>query len=445
VVPRVRVRWVIFGFLFAFTFAAYVQRTAISVASVRMMPELGLSQLQIGWLETAFLVTYTALQFPGGVLGQFVGMSRMMTLCGALAVAATLAVPVLPAVAAGGVLFGVLLLAQLVLGVAQAPLFGLVTGLLERWFPPQQWALTQGATSAGMGLGAAAAPAAIAALMVSVGWRAALVIVALPVVALVAMWWRYGRDAPWLHPDVSQAEFSEVGTRAEDVSVVVPTWARMRALLLNRDMAALAVSYLAMNVVFYLITYWSFLYLVQARHFGVLDGGMAASVPSIGGAVGAWVGGVAGSRLTRRLGARAGLRVVPLVTLPLAGVLLLASVHVDSAVAALGGLALALGFLEMNEGCFWAAAMEIGGVDAVAAGGILNTGGNVGGIVATPLVAWLSGGGNWTTPFVLGAGCAALSAGLWLVIQPMRPGVRHWGPGPKAPAGVRGAEPPGIF
>jgi len=102
---RPRVRWVIFGFLFAFTFAAYVQRTAISVAAVPMMPQLGLSQVQIGWLETAFLISYTALQFPGGVLGQFIGMSRMLTLCGSLAVLATMAIPMAPAVASGNVLF----------------------------------------------------------------------------------------------------------------------------------------------------------------------------------------------------------------------------------------------------------------------------------------------------------------------------------------------------
>ncbi len=92
--------------------------------------------------------------------------------------------------------------------------------------------------------------------------------------------------------------------------------------------------------------------------------------------------------------------------------------HAASAWVALAGLTFAFGLLETNESCFWAASMEIGREDAVAAGAILNTGGNLGGIIATPIVAALSGGGNWTTPFIAGAACAALSAALWLVINP---------------------------
>ena len=65
-----RVRWKIFLFLFGFGFIAYLQQRSITVASYQMMPQLGLSQMQIGWLETALIVGYTIMQFPGGVLGQ---------------------------------------------------------------------------------------------------------------------------------------------------------------------------------------------------------------------------------------------------------------------------------------------------------------------------------------------------------------------------------------
>jgi sugar phosphate permease len=413
-----RLRWVIFAFLFAFTFAAYVQRTAISVAAEPMMPQLGLTQLQIGWLETAFLVSYTALQFPAGVLGQFLGSRLMLTLCGALAVAATIAVPVLPALTTGGMLFILLLLAQFILGAAQAPLFALVSGALERWFPSHQWALTQGLSSSGIGLGAAAAPAVIASLMVVLGWQMALLIVALPVVPLMLAWWAFARDSPWHHPRVTAHELSELTHAPCERAITPPTWPRVRKLLLNRDLIGLTLSYTAMNFVFYLITLWSFLYLVQARHFTVLAGGLSAAVPSLGGAAGAAIGGIAASALTRKLGARKGLKIVPLLTLPASGILLLISVHAASAWVALAGLTFAFGLLETNESCFWAASMEIGREDAVAAGAILNTGGNLGGIIATPIVAALSGGGNWTTPFIAGAACAALSAALWLVINP---------------------------
>jgi sugar phosphate permease len=206
------------------------------------------------------------------------------------------------------------------------------------------------------------------------------------------------------------------------------------ALLLNRDLAGLTLSYFAMNLVFYLISFWSFLYLVQARHFSVLQGGFATALPLLAGAAGAGLGGIGASRFSARLGARAGLRILPVLTLPLSGVMLLVSVHVVSAWVALAGLSLAFCLLEANEGPFWAAAMEIGGQDAVAASAILNTGGNLGGIVATPLIAALSGGGDWNTPFVGGAGCALFSAMIWLLINPA-PSASSVAIGRVAPAG----------
>jgi ACS family glucarate transporter-like MFS transporter len=426
VFPRLRVRWIIFTFMFLFTFAAYVQRTAISVAAEPMMPQLGLTQAQIGWLETAFLISYTALQFPGGIVGQFLGARLSFATSGLISVAATLAIPILPSFARGTALFWWLAMAQFTLGVSQAPLFAMLSGTLERWFPPRQWALTQGLTSCGIGLGGAAAPAMIASLMVVAGWRSALVTVALPVLALVALWWWRARDTPLQDRSVTQAELAELpdgvaalttGTQAAGG----PSWRRVRALLTNRDLAGLTLSYFTMNLVFYLISFWSFLYLVQARHFTALQGGLAAALPLLAGAAGAGLGGIGASRLTARLGARAGLRMLPVLTLPLAGALLLLSVHVASAWVALAGLSLAFGLLETNEGPFWAASMEIGRQDAVAAGAILNTGGNLGGIVATPLIAAISGGGDWNTPFIAGAGCALLSALIWLCINPAAP------------------------
>ena len=416
-----RQRWIIFGFLFLFTFAAYVQRTAITVAAEPMMPQLGLTQLQIGWLETAFLVSYTALQFPGGLAGQFLGARRAFTLCGVLSLLATLAVPLLPSMAHGKRLFVTLLSAQFLLGASQAPIFAMLSGTLECWFPPRQWALTQGLSSCGIGLGGAAAPAAIASLMVMLGWRTALLMVALPMAFLAALWWQQGRDRPSQHPKVTAAERAELPDAHASIGMARPSWRRIRALLINPDLIGLTLSYFTMNLVFYLITFWSFLYLVQARHFTVLQGGLAASLPPLAGALGAGLGGAGASALSARLGTAAGLRFLPVSTLPLAGMLLLMSVHSTSAWMALFGLSLAFGLLEVNEGPFWAASMEIGREDAVSAGAILNTGGNIGGIVATPLVAWLSGGGDWTTPFVAGAACALASALIWLLINPAAP------------------------
>ena len=75
-----RIRYPVFAMLFAFAFTGYVQRSGVSVAAERMMPELGLSQVQIGWLFTAFLITYAVFQIPGALIGQVLGARRILAI-----------------------------------------------------------------------------------------------------------------------------------------------------------------------------------------------------------------------------------------------------------------------------------------------------------------------------------------------------------------------------
>ena len=39
--PRIRVRWLMFGCVFAAAFVTYVQRQSLSVVATRLMPEAG--------------------------------------------------------------------------------------------------------------------------------------------------------------------------------------------------------------------------------------------------------------------------------------------------------------------------------------------------------------------------------------------------------------------
>jgi MFS transporter, ACS family, glucarate transporter len=414
----IAIRWWILAFLTAFTIIAYLQRSALSVAADQMMPQLGISQTRIGWLETAFLASYTALQLPGGLVGEWLGARRMFTIIGVVAVGATLAVPLLPRIAAGNALFIALIAAQLTLGAMQAPLFGVLTGTLERWFPPRQWALTQGLTTCGTGLGGAAAPLIISSLMLIAGWQNALIATALPATLIIAIWWFYGRDAPHLHPQVCAEELAELVDAKRNDAPTPINWRRIAKLVMNSNLAGLTLSYTIMNMVYYLITFWSFLYLVQARHFTIAQSGFSAALPPLAGAAGAGIGGIVGSKLSTRFGPSQGLRIIPLIALPAAGALLVLAARASDPAIALTGLALAFGVLETTEACFWASAMEIGRADAAAAGAILNTGGNLGGIIITPIIAALSARGDWDMPFVLGTSCALASAALWLVIKP---------------------------
>jgi MFS transporter, ACS family, glucarate transporter len=421
----IRVRWRIFSLLFGFGFLAYLQQKSITVAAERMMPDLSLSQLQIGWIEWAFVLGYGLFQLPGGIFGQRQGARRTFVIIGLAAFLATVATPLAPYWLTGVSLFAVLLLLQLLLGCSQAAIFPVSAGVFEVWFPPRWWTSVQGLQTMGLSLGAALTPPLIASLMSVVGWQRALLWASLPAVGLIALWAWYGRNTPREHPSVTAQELAEIG--GQDIA---PVDAKISAkqllnILTNRNVLLLAISYLCMNYSFYLLSNWVFLYLVQERKFSVLESGWLAVAPPLAAAVGSGIGGLITGAACLRFGNRWGYRLVPLIALPVAGALLLVSVDAGNPYWAVAGLATCFAAVELNEGAYWGAAMTVGRGDTMAVSGVMNTGGNLGGIIGIPIVAYLSGEHLWRTAFVIGAAFAVASALAWLGIEVDHPADAH--------------------
>ena len=413
----VPVRWWMFAFLFGIGFLEYLQQRALTVAAEPMIPALHLSQMEIGWLEQAFVIGYMIFQIPGGVLGQRWGARRIFTVIGAATVACITVTVFAPDLLTGIAMFAVMFAAQFLMGVAQAPTFPVSTGVFETWFPPRRWALVQGLQTMGLGFGGALAPPLIATLMVAIGWQKALLWTALPAVPLFLLWAWYARNSPREHAAVSDQELALLSDDTSEHANERVSLREMRAILKDRHVLLLTFAYFCMNYVYYLLGNWCFLYLVQERHFSVLESGWLATLPPMAAGLGAGIGGVVASWLYVRLGIRRGLQLSPLLALPGAGLLMLLAVHAGSAYFAIALLAICYGLVELTEGSFWAAAMTIGRRNTMAVGGVMNTGGSLGGVVGIPLVAYLSGHGAWTTAFLIGTGFALLTAVIWLFID----------------------------
>ena len=414
-----RVRWKVFGFLSAFAMLSYVQRTSLGVAAENIMPELHLSQMQIGWLNAAFATCYAFAQLPGGVLGQRLGARITFTIVGLVGLVATIATPLAPVLLTGTALFVALLAAQGLLGASQGPVFPTVAVALENWFPQRQWAITQGLNTLCMNVGGAMTPLLIVVLTQHFGWKGALLWIALPAALLTASWAWYGRNTPRVHPRVTADELAELDDE-QTIAAEPITRARLSRILRNRDVQLLTFSYFCLNYVFYLLGTWSFLYLVQQRDFHGLESGFAGMLPWIGAGIGAGIGGYASDGLATRIGYRWGYRLVPLCALPSAALLLLVTVSVTDPYVAVLALMATFFAIEVNEGAYWAGAMRVARADTGAATGVLNTGGNLAGMISAPIIGALSGAGHWNATFVIGAGFAAAAAACWLIIDPDR-------------------------
>src|ERR1700676_5047965 len=419
--PYIRIRWRIFSLLFGFGFLAYLQQKSITVAAEPMMPELGLSQFQISLIEWAFVLGYGLFQLPGGIFGQRQGARRTFVIIGLAAFLATVATPLTPYWLTGAGLFAVLLLLQLLLGCSQAAIFPVSAGVFEVWFPRRSWASVQGLQTMGLSLGAALTPPLIANLMSVMGWQRALLWASLPAIVLISVWAWYGRNTPREHPAVTPEELEEIGTLSAAAVDSTISAKQLLNILKNRNVLLLAISYLCLNYSFYLLSNWVFLYLVQERRFSVLEGGWLAMTPPLAAALGSGAGGLITGALCRRYGDRWGYRLMPLISMPIAGGLLLVSVDAANPYGAVVGLAVCFAAVELNEGAYWGAAMTVGRGDTMAVSGVMNTGGNLGGIIGIPIVGYLSGEHLWRTAFVLGTVFSVVCAIAWLWIEVEQP------------------------
>jgi ACS family glucarate transporter-like MFS transporter len=428
------VRWTILALLFLASFVQYLLRQNIHVAAKFMMPDLGLTELQMGFVFGAYSWGYALFQLPGGLFGEAVGARRALAVTALLWVVITLFTGLAPGswiVSTTAVLVCLVVL-RFLLGVFQAPLYPIVGGVIAEWFPVGGWGLPNGLTSTGLTLGAAVAAPFVAWAMVRIGWRESFLAAAPFALVMIAVWWWYATDTPAQHPRVGRGELALIlaDRRRHPEEASRPRRRQvLKAILANRDVLLLALSYFAMNYVFYFFSYWFYIYLIDVRGFGFLEGGFMVTLQWLPGAVGAAVGGWLCDRLCRRIGPRWGVRIPGAVSLVLVALLLGLGATVENAYVAVVLLALCFGCTQLTEGAYWSSAAYIGGPHTPAAAGVMNTGGNLPGMVVGPLIPVLVESFGWQVAVSTGSLAAVVGAGLWLLIRVDRPLVMEEGAG----------------
>jgi ACS family glucarate transporter-like MFS transporter len=429
--PAVRTghyRWYIVAMLVGFSMVSYVERMNISVAAKFMMPELHLSEVQMGQIFSAFVLGYSLLQIPLGMIGDRFGASRVlpaMAWCWAALTVLSGLLPgrvALPLVGA----FGTLVAIRFLLGVTVAGVYPVAARTMASWQPITQRAFSYSFVIAGVSIGSAVTPPVVAWLMVRLGWRQSFYWAAVLSAAIALIWQAYGADGPESHPRVSPAERRLIvegrETRAGGPTRFSP--AGWRHTITNRSVITLCGAYFLSGYILYTFVFWFFIYLVDVRHFGILSGGALGSAPFIAAAVLSPLGGIACDWTTRRFGQRWGRRSTGIIGPLAAAVFLVIGARTDHAYLAVAALALSFGFQMFAEAAVWATAMDLGGQYTGMTTGIVNTANNLGGVVSTALMPVMVARFGWIRALDGCALIAAMSALLWLGVRPDRP-VEH--------------------
>ena len=388
-----------------------------------MMQDLGLTEIQFGWILAAFTAGYAAFQFPGGVFGDSVGPRKALTVIAILWGVTTILTVVIPGpdIASLGVIISGLMFVRFLVGAAHAPIFPVQNSAISRWFPVGGWALPHGLSSTALTLGAAAAAPLLPWLIAQFGWRLSFLIIA-PLGFIVAgAWWWYARDFPKDHPAINEAEVELITATHEPPVENLPPPPGWLRVLKNRDVILLMLSYSCMNFVFYEVFNWFPYYVSEIRSFDPQTAGYVVSTQWIAGAAGAAMGGWLCDRLCKVSGIRWGCRWPVIIGMVVSGLLLIGGAVHTSPVIAVTLLALCFFFNQLTEGTYWATSIAIGGQFAGSAGGVMNTGANVIGILNALLIPWIAGAMSWTFAIASGAFFCFLGAVFMLLVRPDRP------------------------
>lgn len=175
--------WLVWGVAAAAFFIEYFARVAPGVMVDSLMRDWNIRALALGNLSAFFYYAYVSMQLPVGILVDRFAPGRLG--------AAMLGVCALGCILfAGASHIRVAALARLIMGFGAAFAFISALKLASLWFPARQFGLLAGSTQALGMLGAAAAQAPLALLANLIGWRQAMVLLALfmLILALVMMW-----------------------------------------------------------------------------------------------------------------------------------------------------------------------------------------------------------------------------------------------------------------
>jgi len=417
------VRWNVLALMVLASFVCYVLRLNMSIAGPTLMAELGLTEIQLGMVFSAFVAGYAIFQFPAGIFGGRFGSRRVIA---AIAVAwgvFTIATGLIPGsdVAPVGVVLASLVGLRFLLGVSQAPIFPVLGGTTADWFPVGRWGLPNGLASTGLTLGGAATAPLIVWLMGSYGWRGSFFVTAPLAFLLAGAWWWYVRDYPRDHPNVSPSELALIDADRPPPQSHAERKGAWKKVLVNRDILLLTASYICMNYVFYLFFSWLFFYLTEVKGFGDQEAGALTAGLWVIGAIGATLGGFGCDRLIARFGLRRGPRILSITGLVLSAVFLFLGATAVDTYRAVILLGLSFGCTQITEAAYWSTLYSVASRDSTEAGGVMNTGGNIPGIVGGMLVPLTASWFGWVVAFSIGSVFALIGALLWFFIRGDRP------------------------
>jgi len=412
-------RWILVGWMFVISAIAYLDRVNLSIAGQAIEKEFHFTDIQLGYVLSAFVLGYAIFQAPGGRIADRFGPRRVLALGVVWWAVFTVGITLLsaPFTALLATLIGI----RFALGLGEAVVYPSTNCVVSAWIPSAERGIANGIIFAGVGFGAGVTPRLVVYFLEHGGWRTSFWASAAIGLAAGGIWFVIARDRPRGHPWVSAAEVDhiEAGLSKENPKLG-PAKMNWSAIFSHRDVLAVAFAYFTFGYTAYIFLSWFFIYLNKVRGLDLKSSSYYSMLPFLAMAAGSTFGGWLSDTITKKRGKRAGRCYLASIAVALAAVFVALGTQVESARLASVVLALGAGTLYIAQSSFWSVSADIGKSSAGSVSGVMNMGAQIGGALTSSLTPWIAKEYGWTASFLVASVLCLAGSLTWLAVDPDR-------------------------
>lgn len=390
----------------------YLDRVCLSAAAPAIMHDLGLSNIQMGYVFSVFPLAYGIFEMPMGWLGDRLGQRKMITRI----VACWSGFTALTGMVVG---YPGLLAVRAAFGAAEAGAFPSLARALARWFRPTDRAKATGIMWMATRLGAAIGIPLAAVLIGWLGWRFTFVVFG----ALGGCWclffWRWYRDDPAGHPAITASDLAYLGQNTNLASAPSGDGTPWKSLFTSVNLWSFFWMYFASSYGFWFLLTWLPTFLMRQFHISAQRSSLYAALPLAVGAVSSVIGGALSDWLVRRTGSLLwGRRLVGLGGYLIAAIGFAAAGVMQTPFSAILWLMIAELGLDLAVPVAWAACLEVGGSFGGTTTAFMNTASTISAAISPLAAAWMFVRFGSFTAMLMSAGAVYfLASFLWLKVD----------------------------
>ncbi len=409
-------RHVMLAAVFVSVVVNYLDRTNMAVAAVELRHDLGLSQIELGLVFSAFAWSYSLLQIPGGILVDRISPRILYPI-----LLAGWSIATIVQGFASSLLL--LLICRVFVGIFEAPSFPINNRVATSWFPEQERAGAIGSYTAGQFLGLAVLAPILFWVQQLWGWR-----VLFFVCGFAGLLWAWAWHVIYRDPlDDSKLTDSELALLREGKAAVEWQPRRNKAegrmgrhqfplALFHRKLVGLYIGQFCIGSVSIFFLTWFPTYLVESRGVALDRAGWMTALPflaAMGGVV--FAGRLSDAMIRKGYSASVARKLPVLCGLALSSVILLAA-FARSDEEALAAMSIAF-FGNGMASIAWVFVSLLAPEGRVGlAGGIFNFCGGLSAIVTPLVIGALLSTNDFTYVLVYMATMAVVGMAAYLVL-----------------------------